>query len=187
MQIRTLNTKFTTTREEGKNPHITGKFITFGEKYQVCKNGYETISPDLQIEGTDIRALVNHDTTLVLGRTIADTFKVEKRADGIYGDIEINPNDSDAMNCKARVDRGDVNQCSFGFDILDEETETLGDGSVLWTIKAIKLFEMSVCTFPAYETTHVEARSKDLEKIKNRELEVIKVKMRTKLKGDIDA
>lgn len=82
------------------------------------------------------------------------------------GKIRINPKDSDAMNLYERVKRGDVDQCSFGFDILDQETEYREDGTVHWTIKSVKLYEVSVCTFPAYEDTSVSARKKDYEDIK---------------------
>jgi len=57
------------------------------------------------------------------------------------------------------VQRGDVSQCSFGFDILDEEMEARGDGSIHWTIKKVKLYEGSIVTFPAYEKTEALARS----------------------------
>ena len=75
------------------------------------------------------------------------------------------------MNAYERVKRGDVSQCSFGFDILDEEYEIREDGTTIWTIKKVKLYEVSVVTFPAYEDTMVEARKKDLEKINGRKLE----------------
>jgi HK97 family phage prohead protease len=81
------------------------------------------------------------------------------------------------------VTRGDVDQCSFGFDILEEETEFREDGSVHWTIKAVKLYEVSVVTFPAYEDTAVSARKKDFAEIQKRKNEVWREKMRRKLGG----
>ena len=87
------------------------------------------------------------------------------------------------MNLYARVQRGDVSQCSIGFDILNEETEYRGE-EVHWTIRDIKLYEVSACTFPAYKETAIDARTKDLEEIKKRSLEAWKLKTRMKLKGD---
>ena len=78
------------------------------------------------------------------------------------------------MNAYARNKRGDVTQASFGFDILDEETERRSDGSVHWTIKKVKLYEVSLCTFPAYQDTELKARADDLKEIKKRELEARK-------------
>ena len=57
------------------------------------------------------------------------------------------------MDLYARVERGDVSQCSFGFDILDENVEYKENGAVHWTIKRVKLYEVSVVTFPAYKDT----------------------------------
>lgn len=87
------------------------------------------------------------------------------------------------MNLYARVKRHDVDQCSFGFDILDEETDVREDGSVHWKIKKVKLYEVSVCTFPAYEETSVNARQKDIDTIRARQNEVWKLDMKQKLKG----
>ena len=132
----------------------------------------------------DIRALVNHDTTLVLGRTAAHTLELREDERGLWGIIEINPNDRDAMNLYERVKRGDVDQCSFGFDILDEETEFRDDGAVHWTIKKVKLYEVSVVTFPAYEETSVAARKQDLAQIQHRQAEHWRQQMRSRLKGE---
>ena len=83
-----------------------------------------------------------------------------------------------------RVKRGDVDQCSFGFDILDEETEFRENGEIHWTIKKVKLYEVSVCTFPAYTETSVSARKKDYDDIVKRKNDVWKKTMHTKLKGE---
>lgn len=71
----------------------------------------------------------------------------------------------------------------FGFDILDREAEYREDGTVHWTIKSVKLYEVSVCTFPAYEDTSVSARKKDYEDIKKRWLELWKTQMTARIKG----
>ena len=85
------------------------------------------------------------------------------------------------MNLYARVQRGDVNQCSFGFDILEQETEFRDDGSVHWTIRKVKLYEVSVCTFPAYAETSVQARKDDLDAAKKRRAEAYREELRTRL------
>jgi len=120
--------------------------------------------------GGDIRALTNHDTTLVLGRTKAHTLDLRVDEHGLYGDVVINPNDQDAMNLYERVKRGDVDQCSFGFNIVSEETEFRDDGSIHWTITEVELHEVSVCTFPAYEDTNVSAREAQREELKGNRL-----------------
>ena len=120
----------------------------------------------------DIRALIDHETRLVLGRTVAGTLRLRVDNHGLWGEIDINPDDTDAMNLYARVKRGDVNQCSFGFDILDEERSiNANTGEVHYTIKAVRLYEVSVCTFPAYKATGVEARAQQKRQKKKREFE----------------
>ena len=85
------------------------------------------------------------------------------------------------MNLYARVQRGDVSGCSFGFDILEEETEKREDGSIHWTIKKVKLYEGSVCTFPAYQDTSAEARRHDYKAIRRREVAQWKADMKEKM------
>ena len=86
------------------------------------------------------------------------------------------------MNLYARVQRGDVSQCSFGFDILDEEFTERSDGSVLWTIRKVKLYEVSVVTFPAYVETAVSARKDEVDTIRRRKLEAWKIEMKERVK-----
>ena len=129
-----------------------------------------------------MRALVNHDTTLVLGRTKAGTLELKEDSHGLWGKITINRDDADAMNLYARVQRGDVSQCSFGFDILDEEFTERSDGSVLWTIRKIKLYEVSVVTFPAYVETAVSARKAEVDTIRRRRLDTWKNEMKERMK-----
>ena len=121
----------------------------------------------------DIRALIDHETRLVLGRTKAGTLTLKVDSRGLWGEIKINQKDQDAMNLYERVKRHDVDQCSFGFDILEEELEDRGD-SVHWTIKKVKLYEVSVVTFPAYVETSVTARKNQLGELKNVQLKLIK-------------
>lgn len=184
-QMRSADAEFQT-REDGENLSIEGYFAVFNSNYDIGYGMSESIAPGA-FDGTlsdDVRALINHDTTLVLGRTAAHTLELRQDERGLWGRIAINPNDSDAMNLYNRVKRGDVNQCSFGFDILEEETEFRGDDEIHWTIKAVKLYEVSCCTFPAYEETSIAARQRDAEELKKRALEAWKEKQRQRLKGE---
>lgn len=186
-QMRSADATFTT-REDGDALTIEGYFAVFNSNYDIGYGMSESIAPGA-FDGTladDIRALINHDTTLVLGRTAAHTLELRQDERGLWGKISINPNDRDAMNLYERVKRGDVNQCSFGFDILEEETEFRENGDIHWTIKAVKLYEVSCCTFPAYEETSIKAREKDAEELKKRSLEAWKETQKKRLKGETD-
>lgn len=173
-------------REENNELHIAGYFAVFNTDYNMFEGASESIAQGAFTNSlqNDVRALINHDDTLVIGRTTAGTLTIREDDFGLWGDVIINPKDTDAMNIYARVQRGDVNQCSIGFFITSEETEFREDGSVHWTIKDVDLFEVSVCTFPAYTDTSVQARKHDLEELKAKRLEALKVRTLAKLKGE---
>ena len=184
-QIRGSISEFTT-REDGEQPVIEGYFAVFNSNYDMGWDMTESIATGAFSKSlsNDVRALINHDTTLVLGRTAAHTLELREDSHGLWGKISINPKDSDAMNLYERVKRGDVSQCSFGFNIVSEETDFREDGSVHWTITEADLHEVSVCTFPAYEETAVSARKHDLDEIKKRSAEKWRSEMLSKLKGE---
>lgn len=188
MNKQTMNfreSEFRAKRDEDGNPIIEGYFAVFGSDYDIAPGMSESVDPgafDNTLDN-DIRALVNHDTTLVLGRTKSGTLELNVDDQGLFGRIRVNTNDSDAMNLYERVARGDVDGCSFGFDIRDEATELRDDGSTHWTIKDIDLFEVSCCTFPAYEDTHIEARSAQREDLEKRRAEAWKEKQKARIKN----
>ena len=185
-QVRSVETKFET-RDDSEELRIEGYFAVFNSNYEIAPGMSESIAPGAfsrTLQGGDIRALINHDTTFVLGRTKAHTLELHEDARGLWGSIAINPNDSDAMNLYERVKRGDVDQCSFGFMIVSEESDFREDGSVHWTIKDVDLFEVSACTFPAYEDTGVTARKAELEEARRRKNEVWREQMLRRLTGE---
>ncbi len=182
-QTRSIQTQFRA-QQDGEDRFIEGYFAVFGSVYEIWPGATESIDPGA-FDGAlsdDIRALIDHETRLVLGRNKAATLELKVDARGLWGRVKINPSDQDALNLYARVERGDVDQCSFGFDILDEETKYNEDGTVHWLIKKVKLYEVSVVTFPAYEDTSVSARKKDYEQIRKRRAEVWRNTMKGRLK-----
>ena len=185
-QLRSVPTRFET-REDGETPTIEGYFAVFNSNYEIAPGMSESIAPGAfsRTLSNDVRALINHDTTLVLGRTKANTLELREDSHGLWGKISINPNDRDAMNLYERVKRGDVDQCSFGFDLREQDTEILENGDVHWTIRDLDLFEVSCCTFPAYEQTNISARSKERDEIKQRTLSAWREKMKGVLKDGI--
>lgn len=182
MQIRSHATEFRA-EQSGDDRYIEGYFSVFGGTYELWPGATESIDPHAFDDALtdDIRALVDHETRLVLGRNKAGTLELKVDSRGLWGRVKINPDDTDAMNLYSRVQRGDVSQCSFGFQVLDEATEYREDGSVHWTIKKVKLYEVSVCTFPAYEDTSVSARKQDYAQLRARKNEAWKAQMKERL------
>ena len=182
-RMRTVGTEFRT-RDDGGARIIEGYFAVFGSNYEIGQGMTESVDR-AAFDNTlsrDIRALTNHNTTLVLGRTKVKTLELRVDARGLWGRIEINPNDLDAVNLYERVKRGDVDQCSFGFDIVAEDTEYRDDGSVHWTIKEVILYEVSCCTFPAYEETSISARAAQRDALQRRAAEAWRARMKERLK-----
>lgn len=183
-QLRSVSSQFKTRNDDGKM-FISGYFAVFNSNYEIWPGATESIDSHAfdNALSDDIRCLIDHETRLVLGRNKAGTLTLKTDSRGLWGEVEINPNDQDAVNLYERVKRGDVDQCSFGFDITDEEIEHRDDGSVHWTIKAVKLYEVSVVTFPAYEETGVSARKNDLKQVNKRKIDLLKKDLLARVKG----
>ena len=184
-QMRSIASKFET-RESEEGLFIEGYFSVFNSTYELWPGATESVAPGAFANtlGGDIRALIDHETRLVLGRNKSGTLELREDSHGLWGRVKINPNDQDAVNLYERVKRGDVDQCSFGFDIVKEDTEVRDDGSVHWTIREVELYEVSVVTFPAYTETSVSARKRDFEEIQKRETEKWRDDMKRRLKGE---
>lgn len=175
---------------DGGKIYLEGYFARYNEPYKVCESWVESIVPGafsrfLATDG-DVKCLWNHNHDIVLGSRTNGTLVLTDTPEGLYGTVEINRGDSDAMNAYARIERGDVSGCSFGFDCrYDDYTDEHG---VYHTVirEVDPLYEVSPCTFPAYESTTIEARSR-LDEIKAqraRDVEKWREQQRAKLKGD---
>lgn len=176
----------TTTREaDNENPHIEGYFAVFDEIYEVWPGVTESIAPGAFDESVsqDVRALYNHNTDAILGRVSAGTLELRQDSHGLWGRIKINERDSEAMNVYERIARGDIQGCSFGFDIEKESYTIKEDGSIHYTIERVNpLWEVSPCVFPAYEQTTVSSRGRDFDQIKQRLNQAWKDRMMARLK-----
>lgn len=174
------------TRAEGDNQdlYIEGYFAVYSQQTELWPGAYEEIAPGAfdKTLSNDIRGLIDHETRLVLGRNKSGTLELKSDARGLWGRVKINPNDTDAMNLYERVKRGDVDQCSFGFNILAEETDWREDGSVKWLITEIDLHEVSVCTFPQYQDTGVQARKAEVEQHRDRQAQQRKQQLKARLR-----
>lgn len=169
---------------------LEGYFARFNEPYKVCEGWVETIAAGafaryLATEG-EVKALWNHNHDIVLGSRAAGTLELTETSEGLYGSIEINKADTDALNAYARIQRGDVTGCSFGFDCLSDSFYD-EDGTYRTVIREVNpLYEVSPCTFPAYESTSVEARARldEIKKEHERETEMWRCDMLKKLRKD---
>lgn len=188
MEQRYLHMRDIQTRsdENSNDLFVEGYFSVFDEVYEVWEGATESIRQGAftdSING-DVRALYNHNTDVILGRTTNGTLELKEDDKGLWGRITLNKKDSEALNVYERIARGDITGCSFGFDIESEERTVTENGSIHYTITKVNpLFEVSPCVFPAYEATRIEARGKDIANMKKRQHEEWVIQMKERVKG----
>lgn len=185
--IRDFRTKFTITRaenDENNERTIEGYFALYEQETELFDGVYEIISNGAfdKTLNSDVRALWNHNTQYVLGRSKNGSLSLKADDKGLFATIKL-PNTQYANDLYELVQRGDIDQASFGFNINDEELEELASGGYRWRLKEVDLHEISVVTFPAYENTTVQARSKQIEIIEQRKLQQKKDELSKRLKG----
>jgi len=107
------------------------------------------------IKQDDVRALWNHNPDYVLGRTKSGTLRLQEDDIGLA--IENDPPETQwAKDLMISMERGDVDQMSFGFVVEEERWSKRGEEPDLREIIKARLFDVSPVTFPAYEETDVQ-------------------------------
>lgn len=143
-------------------PTITGYASVFGRETVIAGLFREVIAPDAfndAVGRDDVRALFNHDPSLILGRTAAGTLRLEVDARGLRYEIDP-PTSPIAAGLVESIRRGDVSQSSFGFRVTKEEWQhpATANELPLRTVRGVELFDVSPVTYPAYPETSVSAR-----------------------------
>ena len=129
---------------------------------EVIRSGAFTLAIE---EGDDVRALLNHDPNHVLGRTKSGTLKLTQDKVGLKVEITL-PDTQTARDLYTSIKRGDIDQMSFAFAIVEERwTEEVAEDetgksvrTILREILSVRLFDVSPVTFPAYEDTEIGVR-----------------------------
>ena len=173
--------------ETDSEKYIEGYFAVFEQETELWERCFEKIARgafDNSIKNNDIRCLFNHDSGFVLGRTASGTLELRTDVRGLWGRVKINPSDTSALDVYARVERGDISGCSFGFNVPFNGEECIDRGdNYLWIVREADTHEVSICTFPAYEQTEIQARQKDFEQSKKRSIEQTKSELKKRLEG----
>lgn len=178
MEKRTVDITNITTRQKDDEPlKVSGYAAVFNSRTSIGDFFDEIIAPGAFTrtlkENDDIRALFNHDWSVVLGRTKAGTLKLSEDERGLKFELEL-PNTTAGRDLAASMERGDINQCSFGF-YATEETWDYNSEPALRTINEAELYEISIVSIPAYEDTEAAlVRSKEIDKTVERRLKIIK-------------
>ncbi len=143
--------------ENGKT--IKGYAAVFNDVADIGGSFREVIAPGAFKEtiGGDIRALVDHDTGRVIGRSKSGTLRLSEDDHGLAVEIDL-PDTSDGRDLAHLLERGDISGMSFGFRVTHDEWDETKDIPTR-TIRAVELFEVSAVAFPAYEGTELALRS----------------------------
>lgn len=112
----------------------------------------------------DVRFLINHDPNLVLARTAAGTLRLSEDNIGLYTDADMAPV-SYASDLAVLLERRDVTQMSFAFEPTEYRIEAADDGSELITLTAVRLWDVSAVTYPAYEETDAALRGVGFDRL----------------------
>ena len=150
-------------REDGDQPSLEGYASVFNQEAEIYGLWREAVAPGTfkkTVQESDIRALWNHNTDLVLGRNKAKTLQLSEDKHGLK--VTITPPDTQAgRDAVTSIKRGDVSQMSIAFDVVKQEWLYPQDRKELplRTIREARLYEVSPVTFPAFEGTSISARS----------------------------
>jgi uncharacterized protein len=145
----------------GGKPVLVGVAVPYG-KLSVDLGGFrERFRPGSFARclsaGADVRALVNHNRDLILGRNVAGTLRLADGEDALR--YEIDPPDSAiAAHYVSAVERGDISGASFRFYCLTEEWGREG-GEVVRDVVEAEIDDVSIVTYPAYPDTTAAMRS----------------------------
>ena len=110
--------------KDDENMIVEGYALKFNRESNLLGEFVEVISPEAlrNADLSDVRCLIDHNSSYVLGRTVADTLKLEVDDVGLRFRCEL-PNTSYARDLYENIKLGNINQCSFGFTIEEDGDE----------------------------------------------------------------
>jgi HK97 family phage prohead protease len=148
-------------RATADGQHITGHAIVFGVHSLDLGGFQEIIRPEAVDrtlrEALDVRALIDHDSAKVIGRTSAGTLSLRKESRGLFVTIDP-PKTTAATDLIELIRRRDVTGMSFGFRTLKDDWHMEGDTPIR-SVLDMSIREVSVVSFPAYPQTSVSYRT----------------------------
>lgn len=147
--------------EKGQPPRIGGYAAIFNLETEIF--GFkEKVAPGAFSrsirEKADVRALVDHESSQIIGRTKNGTLKLAEDERGLRTEIEP-PKTSVASDLIVNIRNGNLDGMSIGFFVRGEEWAMV-DGVNIRTLNDVELIDVSVVTFPAYPQTTVAVRAR---------------------------
>jgi len=164
-EIRSFESTLNIERRDDAPAKIVGHAAVFNKISEKLGWFREIILPGAfdDVLENDVRALFNHDSNIVLGRTKSKTLQLRVDENGLYYEIEL-PDTQAARDLMISIERGDISQSSFGFSIASNGDEWKQDeekNDLRYIKKVKRLYDISPVTFPAYPDTDAAKRSHD--------------------------
>lgn len=131
-----------------------------GTEFELWEGMVERIMPgafDRAVSEDDVRGLFNHDPSMLLGRTSAETLRLSVDENGLRYEIDL-PETSIGKDVAESIRRGDLSGSSFAFLTTDEDWRK-EDGVHIREIRGVRLFDVGPVTYPAYSATTTGLRS----------------------------
>lgn len=151
--------------DDDSKPKLVGYAAVFNSLSENLGGFREKIDPGAfdGVLDNDVRAVFNHDSNFVLGRTKSGTLKLSVDATGLRYEVDL-PDTQQSRDIMTLIERGDVDGSSFKF-VIDREGdkwEEDDEGRVIRTIsKFARLLDVGPVTFPAYPEASAAKRSLD--------------------------
>jgi HK97 family phage prohead protease len=123
---------------------------------------WEQVAPgafDKTVGEADVRFLVNHDPNLLLARNKSGTLTLDVDDGGLATAAKLDRRQSYTNDVVIALERGDISQMSFAFEVVRDTWEILDDDTELRTLDEVRLWDVSVVTYPAYEDTDAGLRA----------------------------
>ena len=156
--------------ESGDGMTLTGYAALFNSWSEDLGGFREQIAPGAFKRSlksrNDVKLLWNHETGEVLGSTRAGTLRLTEDERGLRVEASL-PDTQRGRDAKVLIERGDVSGFSFGFSVAERGDTWNSEGNER-TLKAVRLFEVSLTPFPAYTSTNGTASVRGLDKIAKR-------------------
>lgn len=122
---------------------------------------WEQVGPkafDKTVGEADVRFLVNHDPNLLIARNKAGTLRLDTDTQGLATEADMDRRQTYTNDVAIALERGDISQMSFAFEVVRDTWEILDDDTELRTLEEVRLWDVSVVTYPAYTDTDAGLR-----------------------------
>ena len=168
IERRVYDAEFRVAEDGDGKPKLDGYAAVFDRDSENLGGFVERIEQGAfsDVLGDDVRALFNHDSNWLLGRTAAATLTISEDKTGLHSEIWP-PDTSAGRDTVTSIKRGDVTAMSFAFSIAPDgdRWEDFDDGRTVRTITKVgRLYDVSPVTFPAYPDTTIAARSLEMHR-----------------------